>query len=87
MHTCLDTALPQSLGRAPRKSEGVGTPTLITQTMEPPNVTPEQILIYGVKKPRPLLLDKNVVAYFGTVFGLRGCRVVHKLRTPLKGGS
>jgi hypothetical protein len=39
--------------------------------MEPPNVTPEQILMY-TKKTRPLLLDKNVVAYFGNVFGLRG---------------
>jgi len=72
MHICLDTVHPQSRERAPRKSEGVGTPQLITQTMESPTVSPEQILMYGVKKPRPLLLDKNVVAYFGTVFGLRG---------------
>ena len=51
--------------------------------MEPPTVTPEQILIYGVKKSRPLLLDKNVVAYFGTVFGLRG----HNCKQAQSGSS
>jgi hypothetical protein len=61
--------------------------------MEPPNVTPEQIIAYGSKKTRPLLLDKNVVAYFGNVFRLQRTntnpppyRVVLKLSTP-KGGT
>lgn len=35
----------------------------------PPPVTPEQIELYGNKQPRPLLLDANVVAYFGDLFG------------------
>ena len=37
--------------------------------MDPPLVTPEQIELYGNKQQRPLLLDANVVAYFGDLFG------------------
>ncbi len=37
--------------------------------MNPLPVTPEQIELYGNKQPRPLLLDANVVAYFGDLFG------------------
>lgn len=33
----------------------------------PPAVSPEQIELYGKKEPRPLLLDANVIAYFGSL--------------------
>lgn len=44
--------------------------------MPPPLSTPEQIELYGKKQPRPLLLDANVVAYFGDL-----------MRTSLNRGS
>jgi hypothetical protein len=33
-------------------------------------VTPEQIYTYGLQKRRPLVLDKTVVAAFGSFFRL-----------------
>ena len=36
--------------------------------MPAPNVTAEQILLYGNKQSRPIRLDANVIAYFADMF-------------------
>jgi len=49
--------------------------------MPQPQVTPEQILEYGNRQSRPLLLDVNVIAYFGQLFQMSS---LPRRRPPVK---
>ena len=41
---------------------------MMREPKKPPAVTPEQILLYGKRQSRPILLEANVIGYFGHVF-------------------
>ena len=42
--------------------------------MPPTVVSADQIITYGERKPRPLVLDANVVAYFAALLRLNSTR-------------
>lgn len=42
-------------------------PQLVAK-MPAPNVTADQILLYGNKQSRPIRLDANVIVYFADIF-------------------
>jgi hypothetical protein len=46
----------------------------LTGRMPPTIVSADQILTYGERKARPLVLDANVVAYFAALLRLNSTR-------------
>ena len=51
-----------------------GRPEVGSPKMPPPNVTAEQILLYGNKQSRPIRLDANVIVYFADMFSKKGVK-------------
>jgi hypothetical protein len=58
----------------------------MSPVMNPPIVTPEQILMYGKQQQRPLRLEANVVAYIGYMVSVHPLNAVRS-KSGRKGPS